>query len=171
MKKAALSVSIIILIISVISCNSQPPLNAKKKAGDFQALVKSKSPGYISTTAGYYMKAKINGESWVADELMASDKAGKILGKLKGAKGESISLPFDLRYVKTGAITQFRDQAVDIFTKNNVGIWEGHEGEMMYTKVGNNYAEGKFYVAATAKGTNKRLMITDGVFRIPLSGQ
>jgi hypothetical protein len=165
MKKIFFILTSSILAISFISCNSQGKSDAVKQANDIQKMVKENSPGYTSTSADYYMKAKINGKSWSADEMMASDKAGRIVGK---ANGESISLPFELRYTKTGVITNFNTHAVDIFMNDDVKIWGGHQGKMMFTNVGNNYAEGKFYVTGTSTGSDKQLIITEGTFRIPL---
>jgi hypothetical protein len=167
MIKIPIVVTISILIISAFSCTSQNRTDAEKQAGDIKKMVKENSPGYINTSAEYFMKAKINGKDWVADEIMASDKAGRIVGQING---ESISLPFQLRYTKTGAQTDFKNHAVDIFMKDDIGIWGGTQGEMIFTKVEDKYAEGKFYVTATAHDTDKQLTVTDGVFRIPVTG-
>jgi hypothetical protein len=165
MKKILFILTSVILAISFISCNSQGKSDAVKQVIGIQKMIKENSPGYTSTSADYYMKAKINGKSWSADEMMASDEAGRIVGK---TDGESISLPFELRYVKTGANTNFKNHAVDIFMNDDVGIWGGTIGEMEYTKVGDKYAEGRFYVTGTSTGSSKQLIITEGTFRIPL---
>jgi hypothetical protein len=168
MKKVPLAAIILILVVTGFSCNSQSTTAAQKKAGDIQKMVKANSPGYMATNADYYMRAKIDGKDWVADELMASDKAGRIVGKING---ESISLPFELRYAKNGEKTNFKTHAVDIFMNDDVKIWGGDQGQMIFTKVGNNYAEGKFYVTATANDSGKKLTITEGSFRIPLTNK
>ena len=97
---------------------------------------------------------------------MVNDGGG-IAGQTK--EGESITLPFSLRYANEGKITNFKNYAVNIFMNDDVGIWGGNQGEMMFVKVGDNYAEGKFYVTCTAIGSDKKLVVTDGVFRIPLT--
>lgn len=171
MIKVSLAAIISIFFISVISCNSQGKNDAEKQASDIQKMVKANSSGYTPTSAEYYFKAKVNGKDWVAEEMMASDKAGRIVGQMRGENGESISLPFELRYTKTGAITNFKTRGVDIFMNDDVKMWGGHQGEMMFTKVGDNYAEGKFYVTATGLDTDKQLTITEGVFRIPINGK
>ena len=170
MKKELLAI-ISLLVISAFSCNSQSTTKAEKQAGDIQNMVKANSPGYIPTNAEYYMKAKINGKDWVADEMMASDKAGRIVGKMKGENGESISLPFELRYAKTGEITNFENHAVDIYMQDDIKMWGGHQGKMEFTNVVDKYAEGKFYITATALNSDKKLTITEGVFRIPLTSE
>ena len=166
MKKVSLAAIISILIISSFSCNSQNKTDAEKQAGDIQKMVKANSPGYISTSNEYYMKAKINGKEWVADEFLVDDGGG-IVGQKKD--GEHFTLPFELRYATEGRITNFQNHAVDIYMKDDIGLWGGHQGEMKFTKVGDNYAEGKFYLTGTATGTDKQLKVTDGVFRIPLT--
>ena len=168
MKKVFLATLMSILLISAFSCNSQSKTKAEKQAGDITNMVKANSPGYMPTSAEYYMKAKINGKDWAANEMMASDKAGRIVGQVNG---ESISLPFELRYAKSGAITNFKNHAVDIFMHDDVKIWGGTQGEMIFTNVGDKYAEGKFNVTATANGSDKKLTITEGVFRIPLKNE
>ena len=115
------------------------------------------------------MRAKINGREWAAEEMMASDDAGRIIGQTKGDKRESISLPFTLRYAKNGEVTNFKNSAVDITTNDEEGLWGGNEGEMTFTNVGDTYAEGKFNVIATANGSTRKLVVTDGVFRIPIT--
>lgn len=165
MKKEFLAI-ISILIISGISCNSQTKSEAEKQASDITSMVKANSPGYTPTSSDYYIKAKINGKEWVADEFLVNDGGG-IVGQTKG--GEHITLPFELRYANDGRITNFKNHAVDIYMHDDIKMWGGHQGEMIFTKVGDNYAEGKFYVTATANDTDKQLTITDGVFRIPLT--
>ena len=167
MKREFMAIMLILVIFS-ISCNSQNTNDAAKQASDIQKTVKANSPGYTPTSAEYYFKAKINGKDWVADEMMASDRAGRIIGKMNE---ESISLPFELRYTKTGATTNFKNHAVDIFMKDDVGIWGGTQGEMEFTNVGDNYAEGRFYVTGTSHSSDKKLIITEGTFRIPITGK
>ncbi len=165
MKKEFL-VIVSILIISGISCNSQTKSDAEKQVTNITSMVKANSPGYTSTNPEYYFKAKINGKDWVADEFMVNDGGG-IVGQTKD--GEHFTLPFELRYANEGRITDFQNHAVDIYLNDDIGMWGGHQGKMMFTKVEDNYAEGKFYLTGTATGSDKQLAVTDGVFRIPLT--
>ena len=164
MKKEFL-VIVSMLIISGISCNSQTKSDAEKQAADITSMVKENSPGYTPTSSEHYMKAKINGKDWVSDEFLVNDVGG-IVGQTK--EGEHITLPYELRYANEGRVTDFQNHAVDIYMHDDVKLWGGHQGKMMFTKVGDDYAEGKFYITATANDTDKQLAITDGVFRIPL---
>ncbi len=154
-----------LLIICGISCNSQTKSDAEKQAADITSMVKANSPGYAVTSAEYYFKAKVNGKDLVADEFMVNDGGG-IVGQRKG--GEHFTLPFELRYANEGRITDFQNHGVDIFMNDDIQMWGGHQGKMMFTKVGDNYADGKFYVTGTTIGSDKQLVVTDGVFRIPL---
>lgn len=168
MIKVSFAAIISILLISTVSCNSQSKSDAEKQADDIQKMVKANSPGYSPTSAEYYFKAKVNGKNWVADEFMVNDGGG-IVGQTK--EGESIRLPYEFRYANEGRITNFQNNGVDIYMNDDVQIWGAHLGKMMFTKVGDNYAEGKFYLTATGMDTDKLLKITDGVFRIPLAGR
>lgn len=51
---------------------------------------------------------------------------------------------------------------------DDIKMWNGNQGEMMYAKVGDNYAEGKLCITAKDDATGKQLKITDGVFHITL---
>jgi hypothetical protein len=167
MKKEFLAL-VSMLVIFSISCNSQNTNDAVTQANDVQKMVKENSPGYTSASAEYYMKAKINGKDWAADEFMVNDGGG-IVGQTKDK--EHIRLPFELRYAKEGEITNFQSNAADIYMNDDVKIWGGHQGKMMFTKVGNNYAEGKFYITGTSQNSDKKLLITEGTFRIPITGK
>ena len=166
MIKVSFGAIVLVLVITTVSCNSQSKSDAEKQAADITSMVKANSPGYSPTSGEYYFKAKVNGKDWVADEFLVNDGGG-IVGQTKG--GEHFRLPFELRYANEGRITNFKNNAVDIYMHDDVGLWGGNQGEMMFTKVGDNYAEGKFYVTATDDATDKKLTITDGAFRIPLT--
>ena len=169
--KLLLTVAIPVLIMGGISCNSAGNQDAIEQARQVQQIVKENSPGFSPTTTEYYMRAKINGREWAAEEMMASDDAGRIIGQTKGDHKESISLPFTLRYAKNGEVTNFKNSAADLVTNDEEILWGGNEGEMTFTNVGNNFAEGKFNVIGTANGSTRKLVVTDGVFRIPITGK
>jgi hypothetical protein len=156
---------IAIFIISNSSCKSKSQSDAVQLAKDLQTAVKENTPGSIpASTTGYTMTAKINGRSWVANAMMPPEPAGRIIGYYNK---ESISLPYDRRDMVVGNKTRFgENQAVDLFTNDDVGIWGGRKGEMEITKVNDKSAEGKFYFTATASGTDKTMEVTDGFFRI-----
>lgn len=161
---------IAIFIIVNSSCKSKAQSDAVQQAKDIQAAVKENTPGTIPVSAsGFTMTARINGKDWVADAMMPPEPAGRIIGYYDK---ESISLPYDKRDMVVGNKTKFgENQAVDLFTNDDVGIWGGRKGEMEITKVDDKWAEGKFYFTATASGTNKTMEVTDGFFRISMVRQ
>lgn len=163
--KPHFSFLIILLAVIFASCNNQNC--AVEQASDIKEIVKRNSPDYISTNARFYMKAKIDGKKWKADKIMSSYYVDNIVGRKKGKKLESISLPFQLRNTKTGATLNFKDYAVDIIRADKIVIWGGHQGEMMFTKVTDDYADDTFNALAIDEDTDKRLVITEPVFRTP----
>lgn len=162
------SLAVLVVVIVVFEgCKSKAENDAITMAKEVQTVVKENTPGSIATsTGGFTMTAKINGKDWIADAMMPPEPAGRIIGYYDK---ESISLPYDRRDMVVGNKTKFgENQAVDLFTNDDVGIWGGRKGEMEITKVDDNSAEGKFYFSATASGTNKTMEVTDGFFRIIL---
>jgi hypothetical protein len=63
------------------------------------------------------------------------------------------------------------NNAVDLMTNDDVGLWGGYKGEMEITKADNEWAEGKFYVSANDDATGKALEVTEGFFRISIAGK
>jgi hypothetical protein len=151
--------------LTLFSCNSAQN-DAGKQAQEIQAAVKKATPGSIPTSAdGYSMKAKINGKDWIAEDMIIYEKAGRIIGE---NNGESISLPYERRYLTPGEKIKFKNHAADIFMNDEVGIWGGTDGELEIVKMDKGSAEGKFFITATANETDKTLKITEGTFRILL---
>ncbi len=152
--------------IFMLSCNigiSQ----THEKAKEVQTAIKEMMPGTIATTSnGYTMKAKINGKQWTADAMMPPNAAGRIIGY---NNGESIGLPYDIRDMRVGNKINFgEDNATDLMTNDDVGMWGGRKGEMVIIKVDNQYAEGTFYFTGSTSRSNKTMVVTDGFFRIPI---
>jgi len=165
--KQTLSFLSIVLSIILLSCNSAQN-DAVKQAQQIQQAVKENTPGSLPTSAnGYSMKAKINGNDWVADAMMPPDAAGRIIGYYNG---EYIGLPYDRRYLVTGKkITFGENDAVDLATNDDVGLWGGRKGEMEITKVDEISVEGKFFFTGSTSRSNKTIEVTDGFFRISLA--
>lgn len=160
--------SLLLLVVTTIflACsNSQS--KAIEQAKKTQEILKANSPGYVSTSStGYFMKAKINGKDWEATAMMPPEVPARIIGE---NNGESMSLPYDRRDMVVGEKTDFENSAVDLFLNDDVAIWGGHKGKMEITKVDGNWAEGKFFFTATSSGTDKKVEVTDGFFRISLA--
>jgi hypothetical protein len=111
------------------------------------------------------MTAKIGGKDWSASSIISPEAAGRIVGD---EDGQSISLPYDRRNMVPGDKTTFsHDNAVDLITNDDVGLWGGYKGEMEITKVDENWAEGKFFF--TGSSDAKTIEVTEGFFRISMA--
>lgn len=160
MKKHLFPIAILLLFTH---CNS-PKSKAIEQASQVQEVLKSVAPGTVATSAnGFYMKAKINGKDWSATSMMPPEQPSRIIGYYNE---ESISFPYDRRDMQVGKKTDFKNSAVDLFLSDDVGIWGGHVGEMEITNVDSKSAEGKFYFTASASGSDKKIEVTEGSFRI-----
>lgn len=162
--------AIAILILMSLSCTNSSS-QAPQKAKEVQSAIKDMMPGSIATSAdgGYYMKAKINGKQWTANAMMPAEAAGRIVGY---HNGESIGLPFDRRDMVVGnKITFGQNNATDLITHDDVGMWGGRKGEMEITKVDDKYAEGIFFFTGSTDMSNKTMDVTEGFFRVPITDQ
>lgn len=157
------------LIITLPACKNKSQSDASKQAKQVQSAIKENIPGTVATTGdGYTMKAKLDGKDWTATSMMPPEAASRIIGYMNG---EYIGLPYDRRYLAVDKkITFGEDNAVDLST-NDAGILGGRKGEMQITKIDENWAEGTFFFTASTSGSNKTVEVTDGFFRIPLSGK
>ena len=162
--------AILMLVVAgmLYSCNSSQS-KAEEQAKLIQQAVKENSPGSIPTSAGgFYMKAKMDGKEWVASSMdIMDEEASKIVGNYNG---EFISLPYYRNSIEVGHIINFNNSAVDLKLNDEVGLWGGHKGQMVITKVDETSAEGTFnFTASSDDGTKKTLEVTDGSFRILFS--
>ena len=121
--------------------------------------------GSVPTSeGGLTMKATIAGKAWVAAGMIPAETASRIVGSRNKV---SISLPYDRRDLYVGKKIKFSDhQAVDFFNDDEVGIWGATKGQMEYTKVDANWAEGTFSFIGSAQDGAKTIAVTDGFFRI-----
>ena len=160
--------SILIIAASLYSCGNNSRDKALSDAKDVQSAIKQIQPGGIPTTeAGWTMKAKIDGKDWVANSIMPPDLAGRISGD---NNGESIGLPYNRKNIIVGEKTKFSENnAVDLMTHDDVGIWGGRKGEMEITKVDDNWAEGTFFFTGSTSSSGKTIEVTDGFFRISMA--
>ena len=145
---------ILIMAGLLSSCNNGNPGNAVSDAIKLQSVIKKMQPGGIATTeGGWTMKAKIDAKNWVAASIISPKAAGRIAGD---NDGESIGLPYNRRAMVVGNKIIFsHDNAVDLFTHDDVGLWGGYAGEMEITKVDGKWAEGKSFFTATGNSTDQ----------------
>ena len=168
MKKTILIFGISVIVAAVLtSCGNSAHNKAVEDAKQVQAAIKELAPGTIPTKeGGWTLTAKMNGKEWVANAVMPPDAAGRIIGYYDN---ESIGLPYDRRYFEVGRKIKFgEDNAVDLMTNDDVGIWGGRTGEMEITKVDEKWAEGKFFFTGSTSRSDKTVEVTDGFFRISL---
>jgi len=169
--KKTIPMLIIMAAFLLASCGNSSQNKALSDAKEVAAAIKQMQPGGIHTTSGgWTMTAKIDGKDWSANSLMPPEAAGRIVGDNDGV---GISLPYDRRDIVLGEKTKFsHNNAVDIFTKDEVAIWGGYAGEMEITKVDGDWAEGKFNVTGTTSSDlNKKIEVTDGFFRISMAAK
>jgi hypothetical protein len=162
-------ISIFIIASMLSSCGNSAENKTVSDAKELASAIKEMQPGGIATTpGGWTMTAKFDGKDWSANSLMPPEAAGRIIGDNNGV---SISLPYDRREMTVGYKNKIsHNNAVDIFTKDEVAIWGGYAGEMEITKVDGDWVEGKFFVTgSTSSAPDKKLEITDGFFRISLA--
>jgi hypothetical protein len=150
----------------LFSCGSSDPVKAVRDAKQVQSELKKIQPGGIPvSTGGWTMTAKIGGKDWAASSIMSPDVAGRIAGE---GDDQTISLPYDRRSMVVGDKTSFsHNNAVDLMTNDDVGLWGGYKGEMEITKVDDNWAEGKFFF--TGSSDDKTIEVTEGFFRISMA--
>jgi hypothetical protein len=162
-----ISIAALVVAVMLSSCGNSDQAKAVEQAKQVQSGLKELMPGTIATSpGGYAMKARLNGKDWVAVSMMPQEASGRIVGY---RNGEYIGLPYDRRYLVVGKTIKFGDnQAVDLATNDDVGIWGGRKGEMQITKVDDTSAEGTFFFTASSSRTTKTVEVTDGSFRILL---
>ena len=159
---------ILVMATMLYSCGGNQS-KAEEMAKQIQQTVNENSPGSVPVSAGgFYMKAKMDGKEWVAASMdIMDEEASKIIGNYNG---EYISLPYYRNSIEVGHIINFNNSAVDLKLNDEVGLWGGHKGQMVITKVDETSAEGTFnFTASSDDGTKKTLEVTDGSFRILFS--
>ncbi len=125
-------------------------------------------PGAFSTTAvGWAMTAKINGKDCKAHSMMPPDIAEQIVGFYNGDK--YIGLPYIKKYFVAGKKISLDNYNADLTTADDVQVWNGRKGEIVITKVNDNWVEGKFYFTGYSYDNKHTIEVTNGFFRIALA--
>lgn len=146
------------------SCSSRQT-EITSETVESQPAVKQTVPGSMPAKDGSWtMTATINGKKWKATTLMPPETAGRIIGYYNK---EWIGLPYNKSELVVGNKTHFGDDnAADLATNDETGLWGGLKGEMEIIKVDSDWAEGKFYFTASTKRSDKTMEVSDGFFRI-----
>jgi hypothetical protein len=154
-------------ILFFVSCNNHKN-DAEKVATEIESVSKTTRAGTVATEEnGWSLKAKINGKEWVADAMMPPDAAGRIIGYLDK---EYIGLPYSRQNLVEGKKIAFgENDAADLSTSGDIGMWGGKKGEMEITKIHDDWVEGKFYFTGSSSRSDKTTEVTDGFFRISLA--
>lgn len=158
-----------ILIITAclfISCQS----GAQREAKTIAAAIKENTPGFIPTSKdGYWMSAKIDGKEWTASAMLPVDKSDS--RRIHGEKnGESIGFSIWMKGLAAGRHLAFSEnRAADLLTNDDIGMWGGRSGEIVITKIDDTSVEGTFSFTGSSSRSEKKVVVTDGYFRVPLS--
>ncbi|WEK17822.1 MAG: hypothetical protein P0Y49_13540 [Candidatus Pedobacter colombiensis] len=167
MKKLVLTLSVLAIMVTIISCNGGAQNDAKNLASQIQTTIKETAPGSIPTTAaGLTMRAKIDGKEWQANAMMpVTDRTGRIVGY---HDKDYISLIYNRKDLVQGK--KIKISSVDFVNHDN-GICGGGDGEMTITKVDSDWVEGTFFFTVNHCSDEKgktNIKVTDGFFRFPL---
>ncbi len=160
-------ISILITAALLYSCDNSGQSKTAGEAKKVESAIKENRPGTIPTSAeGYAMTAKINGKNWTVTSMMPPEAAGRIIGYYDK---EYIGLPYSKNNLTEGKkITFSDDEAVDLATNDDVGMWGGRKGEMEITKIDDKWVEGKFFFTGSTGNSAKTIEVIEGFFRIPV---
>lgn len=164
-----------VLTCTLFGCNGQQRSEAKKVKEDIQATMKQHTPGSVATTAnGYMMKAKVDGKDWVAVSMMPIEGINRVLGYTDNAG--YIGIPGITKNTKQGfKLTLDENHNADIYTPNNkslidkdgnVILLDKESGTVEITKRDGEWIEGIFHFTASSSKYDKKVVVTDGYFRV-----
>lgn len=116
---------------------------------------------------GFTMRARINGQLWVAEEMIQG--AGTESRRVEG-RGAGRTLGFSIWFprLKTGSTIPFQANNPVEMTSGEGGVWFGREGVLEITKINEKIMEATFHFTASAGGAMPALEVTDGYVRLPL---
>lgn len=154
-------------IMCVFSCQGQQSKAMKDQQKAYNALNKVADGRVATSTGGWTMTSKINGKAWTANFMYGVKETGTIIGHYNE---EFIDLPYRRDRMKLGDKIVFGDRyGVNINLKDDIGMYGANAGEMIITGVDGRWVQGTFHCTATpVNGSNKKLDITDGFFKIQL---
>jgi hypothetical protein len=168
--------SFLIAALCIFSaCQSQQQKEAKALAGDLQTTMAQTKPGSIPTSAnGYYMKCKVDGKDWEAVSMMPVSVANRVIGNM--ADGGYIGIgSLDGKEQPEAIFTIGDGNGADVYFPNdktlidkdgNVILMDKSAGKIKITKVDGGWMEGRFYFTKSSSTNDKKIVVTDGVFRV-----
>jgi hypothetical protein len=155
-------------VFMLVACQGQQQHDAKKVAGDIESMVKEHSPGSIATTpTGYTMKAKIDGKDWEAVSMMPIVGIDRIVGYT--GDGGYIGLGVKANEQQGRNMKINETHAADLNIPGVNVLLDKTVGQIDITKQDGQWMEGTFAFTATSSQSDKKIVVTDGYFRIPLT--
>lgn len=170
MKQAVFIFCTIFLLMGAVGC-SNAQTDAEKQAKLIKETVRKNSPGTIPASAkGYYMTAKMDGKDWSASHMMPDESTNSSYIRIYGENGgDNISFQLWKRGLAAGKKVDFsEDHAADLNLKDNPAFFGGRTGYVEITKMDDQWMEGTFQFTATSSGTDKKVAVTNGRFRVAL---
>ena len=116
-----------------------------------------------TTEGGWTMTATVDGKPWEAATVIPPAQAGRVIGSYKDGY---INLPYWKQW-KAGKQYNISETSAALFMA--VGkpvLWTGRIGQIQVTKLTDAWLEGTFYFTATTTGSDKKVEVTNGFFRV-----
>jgi hypothetical protein len=169
------SLLLLALACTLFACNGQQKNDATKLAKGIESLRNKLTPGSIATsTGGYYMKCKIDGKDWVAVSMLPLKVDDRVLGYTGsgdyiGIPGIPQNTPLGYKYIvgKTKGIDLHIENDKSLVDKDGYVILLDKEiGKVEITKRDGDWIEGTFYFTASSSTHDKKIVVTEGFFRV-----
>jgi hypothetical protein len=171
MKRSVPFIFLIAIIFSLYACGNSTQNEAVRQAKAAQEAIKAHTPGGIPTSDnGNYIKAKFDGKQWSAAYVVPDFSPTSSYQQIIGENGDN-GLGFQLwkRGVEIGKKIPFdEDHAANLTVSDFSGYLSGKSGEVVVTKLDDQWIEGTFFFTGTSSNSDKKVEVTDGHFRISL---
>lgn len=162
-------IGLLFAMFTITVCKGQSNKALKDQQDVYKSLEDMKAKGlYPSTEGGWTMTALIDGKPWKATGVYSPALSSRITGVYKESK---ISMPDPARLTAGLKINFGEHNVVDFSPVDNPDFWGSRSGQMEITKVTGDWAEGKFSFTATMRGSNQKIEVTNGFFRISSKNQ
>lgn len=145
--KRIIFISVFLFAILVVACNNTSKNEAQQTANAIENTTKTFGPPQIATSDnGYFMKATVNGKSWVAKSMMEINESNSEF--IRGDDGHTqIAFYIDRDHIKVGKSRKFYlGHSADLSI--GVNLMSAQSGEWIITKADNDVIEGTFHFSA-----------------------
>lgn len=159
-----------LFFIAVTSCNNAKT-DAVKQAEAIQKPVNGNTPGTIATSAsGYNMTAKIDGKDWSASHMMPVTGSGSYIYVMGEDGGNNMNFQLSKNGLAAGKKIEFSENhAANLNLEDVSAFFGGYSGYAEITKMDEQWMEGTFQFTASSSGTDRKVNVTDGRFRVALA--